>query len=379
MIEFRRFMNNIVKLNLDDMDITVQPGLSYSQLNQELSEKKIFFPVDPGVGATIGGMLATSCSGTNAVKYGTMKENVVNLTVVLPNGDIVKTGQRARKSAAGYDLTHLFVGSEGTLGLITEATLKLHRIPDDFAVATCLFPTIELAAKCVIAALQEDIHVGKVELMDETMVQAVNRAWKGINLVEKPTLLFEFSSMSHSPSANTEQIRALESIIRKFSGEQFRFESRPEEREKLWKARKQALWAASDLRPTASMWITDVVVPISFLAQCIKETKEDIARCGLVVPLVGHVGDGNFHLFILFDPNNKEEFTRAKDLNDRLVHRAISMEGTCTGEHGIGVGKKKYLLDEKGEGAVRLMWTLKKAIDPLNILNPGKVIPDLPQ
>jgi len=292
--------------------------------------------------------------------------------VVIPNGAIVKTGQRSRKSSAGYDLTHLFIGSEGTLGLVTKITVRLQRIPEQRLVATCEFPSIEDAANCVISTMQRGIQIGKVELLDEVAMKSVNLS-SDLNYPEKPTLFFEFSG---SKVQVEEQRNLVANITADYHGGSLRFATDPKECEDLWFARKTALWSAPILRPGSEVKITDVCVPISRLAECIRETKEDLHRSPLLAPLVGHVGDGNFHLFILFNPNDPKELEEESRLDKQLTERAIRMEGTCTGEHGIGMGKKQYLLLEKGEEAVKLMKTIKKAIDPDNIMNPGKVLPD---
>mmetsp|Transcript_32031 Transcript_32031/g.51754 ORF Transcript_32031/g.51754 Transcript_32031/m.51754 type:complete len:366 (+) Transcript_32031:117-1214(+) len=365
-------MRKLVDLHIDDMDVVVQAGLSWQELNTLLEPFKLWFPVDPGPGASIGGMIGTSCSGTNAVRYGTMKANVLNLTVVLPNGEVVKTAQRARKSSAGYDLTHLFIGAEGTLGLVTEATLKLQRIPAASSVAVCSFPTIDDASKTVIQMMQQGLSIGRVELLDIPMMRAIN-IHANFSYPEKPHLFFEFSG---SEGAVRECIESVKSIAADHGASEFKWATDKDERTRLWLARKEAYWAAGALRPGSEVWTTDVCVPISNLAKCIHETEEDLKKTFLIAPLVGHVGDGNFHLLILLDPNNAEELLEAQRLNKRLVMRAISMEGTCTGEHGVGVGKREYLIPELGPNAVQLMRTLKAAVDPQGIMNPGKLLPD---
>jgi len=365
-------MKKVIKLYEDDMDVVVQPGIGWQELNEYLAPHGFFFPMDPGPGASIGGMVGTSCSGTNAVRYGTMKQNVVNLTVVLPSGEIIKTAQRARKSSAGYDLTRLFIGSEGTLGLVTEATLKLQRIPAMSSVAVANFNSVEDASKCVIQIMQRGCQVGKVELLDSAMVQAVN-IHANLSLPLKPHLFFEFSG---NPKAVEEIIGIVKDLAKKHGGSDLAWTKTPEEKHNMWRARKEAFWAAGALKPGAEVWTTDVCVPISRLAECIRQTAEDLSQTFLPAPLVGHVGDGNFHLFVLLDPANEKELAEAKRINGRLVQRAIAMEGTCTGEHGIGFGKKDYLEKELGAGSVQLMRTIKHAIDPLGIMNPGKILPD---
>eukprot|EP01097_Dermamoeba_algensis_P010949 TRINITY_DN831_c0_g1_i3.p1 TRINITY_DN831_c0_g1~~TRINITY_DN831_c0_g1_i3.p1 ORF type:complete len:297 (-),score=96.72 TRINITY_DN831_c0_g1_i3:470-1360(-) len=295
---------NKFKVNLDDLDAVVQPGVLYEELNEELMKKGLIFPLDPGPGATIGGMVGTSCSGTNAVRYGTMKENVISLEVVLADGSVVKTGQRARKSSAGYDLTHLFIGSEGTLGVVTSVTLRLHQKPEKSSVAVCSFTSLEQATKSVISILQKGVKIGKVELLDELMIKAVNQ-YSDTHLQELPTLFFEFSG---SPVEVEEQIKMVQEITKSNSANHFQYAKNDEEKADLWKARKTALWATNTLRPGVDMMITDVCVPISRLADCILQTKEDIKRTSkLIAPIVGHVGDGNFHLFLLFDSKDEKE------------------------------------------------------------------------
>lgn len=315
--------------------------------------------------------MGTNCSGTNAVRYGTMKDNVISLTVVLPNGDVVRTSQRAKKSSAGYDLTRLFVGSEGTLGVVTEATLRLHRIPEQKSIAVCEFNSIKEAADVAMETVQRGIPIGKIELLDDVMLRAVNLN-SGRTYKETPSLFFEFSG---SKLQVEEQKRQMADIVQRHGGSGLRFAMDKAERDELWEARKVALWSAPILKEGSEVKITDVCVPISRLGECIDETKKDIAESFLFAPLVGHVGDGNFHLFILVDPKNDEDLKEANRLDHRLVERAIAMGGTCTGEHGVGLGKRKYLTSELGPEAVELMRTIKKAIDPDDIMNPGKKIP----
>ncbi|EGC29997.1 hypothetical protein DICPUDRAFT_158341 [Dictyostelium purpureum] len=361
-VDFRN-MSRVLDIHKDDFYVTVQPGISYGDLNEELKKIGFFFPVDPGPGASIGGMVGTSCSGTYAVHYGTMKENVLSMKVVLPNGDLVTTRSKAKKSSAGYDLTHLFIGSEGTLGVVTEVTLKIVPIPECSQVSLVTFDDISSASQSVIKTMQSGLHIGRVELLDDVMMKAVNIA-SGTKYSEKPTLIFEFFGSEEMVREITKQERSLD----------FQFSSTPEEKETLWMARKVALWSSKVLKPNSEVWITDVCVPISKLARIIDETKVDIATTSLLAPLVAHAGDGNFHLFILFDPNNQKELSEAKFINDSLVKRAIGYDGTCTGEHGVSFGKIKYLEKELSPESVGLMKTIKKSIDPLNIMNPGKII-----
>jgi len=364
-------MKKILKLNGEDMDVIVQPGITYAELNDELEKHGFFFPLDPGPGASIGGMLGTSCSGTNAVRYGTAKENVLSLKVVLADGTIVNTGTRAKKSSAGYDLTHLFIGSEGTLGVIVEATLKIHKIPEFSTTALCTFDTVGKAARSVIDLIHNNIRLGKVELLDDVAIKAVNI--NGSNdYTEKPTLIFEFAGTEREVG---DLIASTRDIVSKYTDSQFIYATTEDEKEELYRARKEALWAAPVLLDGSSVLITDVCVPISKLDVCLEETQKDIEELNLIAPMVAHAGDGNFHLFVLFDSNNEEHVEKVKELNDRLIKRAILMDGTCTGEHGVGIGKSKYLPLQLGEEAVELMRRIKTSLDPNNILNPGKVIP----
>ena len=362
-------MNEVLQVNAEDLDCRVQPGVTRKQLNSYLRDSGLFFPIDPGANASIGGMTATRASGTNAVRYGTMRENVLALTVVLADGRIIKTSRRARKSAAGYDLTRLFVGSEGTLGVITEITLKLYGIPESITSAVVSFPDLKTAVDAVIVTIQMGIPIARIELLDKLQVQACN-AYSGLELAEQPTLFLEF----HGTTAGAEeQAKLVGEIASEHGGGDFHWTGKVEERTKLWEARHNAAYAAQALRPGCQLWATDVCVPISRLADCILETQEDLAGSYLIAPLVGHVGDGNFHLTFLIDPGKPEEIEEANRLNDRLVMRALSMEGTCTGEHGVGSGKMKFLQAEHGD-AVAVMRTLKIAFDPQNIMNPGKII-----
>jgi len=364
-------MNQVLEVNENDLDCRVQAGVTRKQLNQHLRNSGLFFPIDPGADASLGGMTATRASGTNAVRYGTMRENVMGLTVVTADGRIIRTGTRARKSSAGYDLTRLFVGSEGTLGIITEIQLRLYGVPEAISAAVCSFETMEGAVNTTISTIQMGIPVARIELMDEVQVDAINR-YADFDYALKPTLFFEF----HGTEAWVkEQAEMVKEISNDEGGSDFQWETREQERQKLWEARHNAYYAALALRPGSKGWPTDVCVPISRLADCILETRQDIDECGLFVPLVGHVGDGNFHLLFLIDPENEEEeLKRYQPLNDRLVERALRMGGTCTGEHGIGSGKLKYMEAEHGD-SLDLMRQIKQAFDPHNLMNPGKVIP----
>lgn len=362
-------MDEILRVSVEDLDVTVQPGVTRKRLNDYLHDTGLFFPIDPGADATLGGMAATRASGTNAVRYGTMRENVLGLTVVMPDGRIVRTSRRARKSSAGYDLTRLFVGSEGTLGVITEITLRLYGIPEAISAAVCSFAGIEGAVDTVITTIQSSVPVARIELLDEVQMDAINRYSK-LDYPVRPTLFLEFHG---SPASVAEQAETVQEIASENGGGDFQWTLRTEERSRLWQARHDAAYAAMALRPGAKGWATDVCVPISRLAECILETKRDLADSFLIAPLVGHVGDGNFHLVFLLDPDDPKELAEAKRLNERLVHRALAMEGTCTGEHGVGYGKIDFLVAEHGE-AVGVMRAIKQAIDPDNIMNPGKIV-----
>ncbi|MGO1120179.1 FAD-binding oxidoreductase [Rhodovibrionaceae bacterium A322] len=362
-------MEEILEVNAEDLDCRVQAGVTREALNDYLRDTGLFFPIDPGANASLGGMTATRASGTNAVRYGTMKENVLGLTVVTADGRIIKTGGRARKSAAGYDLTRLFVGSEGTLGIITEIQLKLYGIPEATSAAVCSFDDLEGAVNSVILTIQSGIPVARIELLDEIQMRAVNKHSK-LDYAEKPTLFYEF----HGTEAGVkEQAEMAGAIAEEFGGADFQWATRQEDRTKLWKARHNAYWAARELRPGTEGWSTDVCVPISRLADCLLETRKDVDEAGILAPMVGHVGDGNFHMLFLLDMSKPEELEQAKAINERLVLRAISMGGTCTGEHGVGSGKMPYLQAEHGE-AVSVMRTLKMALDPKGIMNPGKIV-----
>ncbi len=363
-------MNQVIAVHEEDLDAVVQAGVTRKQLNEYIKHTGLFFPIDPGADATLGGMAATRASGTNAVRYGTMRENVLSLKVVLADGRVIQTSRRAKKSAAGYDLTRLFIGSEGTLGIITEVTVKLYPVQEAMSAAVCAFRTIDGAANTVIQTLQMGIPVARSELLCATTMAALNKHNK-LNYRESPTLLLEF----HGTQASVvEQAKAVQEIARDNGGLDFQWATRPEERSKIWEARHNAYFACLQLKPGARALSTDVCVPISRLAECITDTEKDIASASLPIPLFGHVGDGNFHLVILIDPGNDAEIAEAKALNVRLVRRALAMEGTCTGEHGIGIGKQSYLVEELGE-AVDLMRDLKRTFDPDNLMNPGKVVP----
>jgi D-lactate dehydrogenase (cytochrome) len=362
-------MNRVIAVNPEDLDVTVEAGVTRKQLNQHLHDTGLFFPIDPGADATIGGMAATRASGTNAVRYGTMKENVLGLTVVLANGDVIRTGGRARKSSAGYDLTRLMVGSEGTLGVITEITLRLYPQPEAVAAAVCAFPSVDAAVRTVIQTIQLGVPIARCELLDALTIKAVNRHSK-LALRESPMLFCEF----HGTQAGVEeQSRTVQDIARENGGLDFEWASKQEERTRLWQARHEAYPACRRLKPGSLAFSTDVCVPVSRLAQCIAETEKDMARASIPVALFGHVGDGNFHLVVLIDPDQPAEAAEAETLNRSVVMRAIEMGGTCTGEHGIGLGKLDFLVAEHGP-AVQVMATIKRALDPQNILNPGKII-----
>ncbi|NNG04944.1 MAG: FAD-binding protein [Inquilinus sp.] len=362
-------MNQVLRVSAEDLDCAVQAGVTRKRLNEHLRDTGLFFPIDPGADASLGGMAATRASGTNAVRYGTMRENVLGLTAVLADGRIVRTGTRARKSSAGYDLTRLLVGSEGTLGVITELTLRLHGIPEAMSAAVCPFPTVADAVNTVIQTIQLGVPVARIELLDATQMDACNRYSK-LNFAVLPTLFFEFHGTERGV---VEQAELVGDIAAEFGGSEFQWETRAEDRSKLWQARHDAYYAALALRPGSQGMPTDVCVPISRLAECIEETRADVERAGVLAPLVGHVGDGNFHLVYVLDPENAAEIERAEELHERMVLRALAMGGTCTGEHGIGYGKLRFLEAEHGE-AVAVMRQIKQALDPLNIMNPGKVI-----
>ncbi|MDH5749144.1 MAG: FAD-binding protein [Rhodospirillales bacterium] len=362
-------MNAVVAVHPEDMDATVQSGVTRKQLNTQLHNTGLFFPVDPGADASIGGMAATRASGTNAVRYGTMRECVLAMTVVLADGRIIQTSRRARKSAAGYDLTRLFVGSEGTLGVITEVTVRLFGIPEAISSAVVSFNDIKSAVDSVISIIQMGIPIARIEFLDDAGLDAVNR-YSGLNFPVKPTLFLEF----HGTDAGVkEQAEMVGEICAGNGSGEFLWATKTEERNKLWEARHVAAYAVTAMRPGGKPWATDVCVPISRLADCILETKQDVDASSLYAPVVGHVGDGNFHLVMVIDPGNPDEIAEATALNDRLMKRAIAMDGTCTGEHGVGHGKMDILDAEHGE-AVNVMAAVKKALDPDNIMNPGKIV-----
>jgi len=362
-------MNEVLEVNSDDLDCRVQAGVTRKQLNDYLRDTGLFFPIDPGADASLGGMAATRASGTNAVRYGTMRELVLGLTVVLADGRVVRTGGRARKSSAGYDLTRLLVGSEGTLGIITEVQLRLFGIPEAISAAVCSFPALEGAVNSVILTIQLGIPVARIELLDEIQIDAINR-YSNLDYPVQPTLFFEFHGSTRGVEEHAETVGG---ICAEFGGGDFRWATQQEDRSKLWQARHDAYYACLALRPGARGWPTDVCVPISRLAECLLETRRDVDEAGLLAPIVGHVGDGNFHLVFVLDPDDKDEWKRAEAVNKRMVERALAMGGTCTGEHGVGYGKMKYLDEEHGAG-VEVMRQVKRALDPDNLMNPGKIV-----
>jgi D-lactate dehydrogenase (cytochrome) len=363
-------MDQVLRVSPEDLDCTVQPGVTRKALNEYLRDTGLFFPIDPGANASIGGMTATRASGTNAVRYGTMRDNVLSLTAVLADGRVVKTASRARKSSAGYDLTRLFVGSEGTLGVITEITLKLYGIPEAISSAVCSFPSIASAVDTVIMTIQAGVPVARIELLDEVQIAACNHYSK-LDLKVAPTLFFEF----HGTEAGVkEQAEMVQAFAEDQGGEGFKWTSSAEERSKLWQARHDAYYAGLSMRAGSVGWATDVCVPISNLAEAINETKKDLDKASMPVCLVGHVGDGNFHLCFILDPNKPEEFAEAAEINERMVKRALALDGTCTGEHGVGYGKIGFVEDEHGPETIGVMREIKRALDPHNLMNPGKVI-----
>ncbi|MCW7538387.1 FAD-binding protein [Aquabacterium sp. A7-Y] len=362
-------MNQVLSINAEDLTATVQAGVTRMRLNEEIRHTGLFFPIDPGADATIGGMSATRASGTNAVRYGTMRENVLGLSVVTASGDIVRTGTRARKSSAGYDLTRLFVGSEGTLGVISEITVRLYPQPEAISAAVCSFPSLAAAVDTTITVIQSGVPIARCELLDTNAVRAVNRHDR-LTLREGPMLLMEFHG---TPAGVAEQAEAVQQIARGFGGEDFEWATTPEQRTRLWTARHHAFFAALQMKPGCRAVTTDTCVPISRLAECLLDTVADADASGLPYFLVGHVGDGNFHVGYLIDPHKPEERELAERLNRQVVARAIRLEGTCSGEHGIGLHKMGFLVDEAGAEAVALMRTLKQALDPKNIMNPGKI------
>jgi len=365
-----RDMNRVLAVHAEDLDCVIEPGITRKALNEHLRDQGLFFPLDPGADASLGGMAATRASGTNAVRYGTMKDNVLSLKVVMASGEVMKTAQRAKKSSAGYDLTRLIVGSEGTLGIITELTLKLHGIPEAISSAVCPFPTVDAACRATILTIQTGIPVARIELMDALQVKACN-AYSKLTLKETPTLFLEFHG---SQASVAEQAERFGEIAEEFGGGPSEWTTKAEERTRLWQARHDAYFACVQMRPGARALATDVCVPISRLAECVAETQRDIAEMSLVAPIVGHVGDGNFHTSLLIDMDNPAEIERAEQFLERLAKRAVAMDGTCTGEHGVGQGKMKYLKSEHGEPALEAMRALKRALDPQNIMNPGKIV-----
>lgn len=362
-------MNKVLRLSDEDLDITLQPGITRRQLETYLRDTGLFFPVDPGADATLGGMAATRASGTNAVRYGTMRENVLGLTVVMADGKVIETGGRARKSAAGYDLTKLMIGSEGTLGIITEMTLRLYGRPEAMVAAVCDFATLEGAVNTVIQTIQLGIPVARIELLDEVQIDAINKYSK-LNYPLRPTLFLEFHGTDIGVK---DQANLVGELAEDNGGGEFQWSDREEDKNRLWRARHDAAYACLALKPGAKMWATDVCVPISKLAECILETRKDIDDTGLLAPIVGHVGDGNFHTVMLIDEDDDAFMQTCIEFNERLVRRALAMGGTITGEHGVGFGKRKFLEEEHG-AAVDIMRTIKQSLDPLNILNPGKIV-----
>jgi D-lactate dehydrogenase (cytochrome) len=364
-------MNRILRVDVDDMDATVEAGVTRKQLDVRLRPDGVFFPVDPGADATIGGMTATGASGTTAVRYGTMRENVLSLRVVTAEGRVVQTRSRARKSSAGYDLTHLLVGSEGTLGVITEVTLRLYPTPEAVAAAVCPFPTLDAAVACVIQTIQLGVPVARIELLDELQLDAVNRRF-GFDYPVAPTLFLEF----HGTAAGVEgDAQAVGEIASELGASGFLWAAAEEDRRRLWEARHASYESCLALRPGCRGYATDVCVPISRLAECVVETRRDVDREGLLAPIIGHAGDGNFHVLFLVDPDDADEIARVEAVNERMVRRAIALGGTCTGEHGVGYGKSRFLELEHGPDVVELMRRIKTAFDPDGIMNPGKILP----
>jgi D-lactate dehydrogenase (cytochrome) len=362
-------MNKVLSINADDLTVTVQPGVTRKQLNEAVKSTGLFFPIDPGADASIGGMSATRASGTNAVRYGTMRENVLGLEVVTASGEVIRTGTRAKKSSAGYDLTRLMVGSEGTLGVITEVTVKLYPLPEAISAAICSFPSIEAAVRTTIQVIQLGVPIARVELIDHNTVRMVN-AHSKLGLREEPMLLMEFHG---SPTGVKEQAELVQEIASDHGGKAFEWASTPEERTRLWTARHNAYFAAVQSKPGCRVISTDTCVPISRLADCLLDSVAEADASGIPYFLVGHVGDGNFHFGYLLDPKLPQERVTAEKLNHDLVTRALRLEGTCTGEHGVGLHKMDFLVTEAGAGAVEMMRTIKRALDPKNIMNPGKI------
>jgi D-lactate dehydrogenase (cytochrome) len=362
-------MSRVLRINAEDLTVTVQAGVTREQLNREIRDSGLFFPIDPGANASLGGMAATRASGTNAVRYGTMRENVLGLTVITAGGELMHTGTRAKKSSAGYDLTRLFVGSEGTLGVMTEITLKLYPLPEAVSAAICHFPSIDAAVQTTIQTIQMGVPIARCELLDANAIRAVNLHSK-LGLREAPMLLMEFHG---SEAGVQEQAETVQALAAEHGGEAFQWAKTPEERTRLWTARHQAYFAALQLRPGCRCQSSDTCVPISRLAESINDSVAEAEASGIPYWIVGHVGDGNFHLSYLMDPNDAEEAAKVEELNVLMVRRALRLEGTCTGEHGVGLHKMGYLLEEAGAPAVAAMRAIKQALDPLNIMNPGKV------
>ncbi|QIG49004.1 FAD-binding protein [Nordella sp. HKS 07] len=363
-------MNQVLEVHAEDFDCVVQPGITRKRLNEHLRDQGLFFPVDPGADASLGGMASTRASGTTAVRYGTMKDNVLALVVVLASGEVMTTSRRARKSSAGYDLTRLIVGAEGTLGVITEMTLKLHAIPEAISAGVCAFPSVQAACGAAIAAIQVGIPVARVELLDEVQIRSFN-AYSKLSMPETPMLFLEFHG---SDASVAEQAECFGEVARDYDGSSFQWATSLEERTRLWQARHDVFWANSSFRLGARTVATDVCVPISRLAECVTETKRDIEASGLVAPIVGHAGDGNFHASVLVMMEDADEVARTQAFIERIAERALAMEGTCTGEHGIGQGKKHFLEAEHGSSAIEAMRAIKNALDPNGIMNPGKIV-----
>lgn len=364
-------MRKVLRVSPADLDCTVEAGVTREELNAYLRDQGLFFPVDPGANATIGGMAATRASGTNAVRYGTMRDNVLSLTVVLANGEVIRTSSRARKSAAGYDLTRLFVGSEGTLGIITEVTLRLHGIPEAAAAATCCFPDLVSAAEAAIAVIQYGVPIARVELMEKRLVDYTN-AFSGLSLEGGDTLVFEFHGSGQSVE---DQVTTVKDIVADFGGSAFAWATAPEDRSRLWKARHDAFYAVLAARTGSKGWATDICVPISELAGSVALARDLVEKAGATAAILGHVGDGNFHVMFAVDPDDKDELERVRSINAELIHHAIAVGGTSTGEHGIGSGKIDYMREEFGDAGLGVMRAIKAAIDPKGIFNPGKILP----
>src|ERR671928_645390 len=364
-------MNQVLEVNTADLDVRVQPGVTRKQLNEYLRDTGLFFPIDPGADASLGGMAATRASGTNAVRYGTMRENVLSLKVVLADGRVIQTSRRAKKSAAGYDLTRLFVGSEGTLGIITEVTVRLYPVQEAMSAAVCAFDSVDGCTNTVIQTIQAGIPIARCDIVCDKTIDAINK-YKKTSYRIAPTVFFEFHG---SKASVVEQAEAVQAIAREHGGHDFQWATKPEERTQLWQARHDAYFACLQIRPGSRAVSTDVCVPISRLAECVHETMEDVKNYFAPVPLLGHIGDGNFHLVLLVDPAKPEETEIAKTFNKRLVERALRLEGTCTGEHGVGMGKMGSMQMELGDDAIELMRDIKRTLDPENLMNPGKVVP----